>query len=211
MSFDSYADLQTAVANWLGDDNLTARIPEFITLGESRMRKDLRIRCRELEATADLALTANTASVALPTTASDFMGVRRLYLNTSTRRRLDFLPPDDFYDKRASTQTGTPNAFTIEGETFVFGPIPDKAYTAKLLYWDWPGAISASNVPTLFTKYPDIYLYAALLDATPYLGEDQRLATWASMFDNALDNLKKMSKRDRVPTASSMQTDVFGI
>lgn len=43
MSISNYSELTTAVANWLGRDDLTNRIPEFIKGGEVRIQDDLRI------------------------------------------------------------------------------------------------------------------------------------------------------------------------
>ena len=39
MAIGTYAELQTAVANWLDRDDLTDRIPEFIALAEAKMNR----------------------------------------------------------------------------------------------------------------------------------------------------------------------------
>ena len=52
MAITIYSELKTAVANFLSRSDLTSRIPEFITLGEDRIGKDLRIRA--MEATVDI-------------------------------------------------------------------------------------------------------------------------------------------------------------
>jgi|TARA_R110000824_G_scaffold140275_2_gene306034 hypothetical protein len=49
MAISTYSELQTAVANWLDRDDLSARIPEFVTLAETRMNRVLRIRIMEKE------------------------------------------------------------------------------------------------------------------------------------------------------------------
>ena len=43
MAINTYATLQTAVANWLDRSDLTDRIPEFIALAEARMNRNLRL------------------------------------------------------------------------------------------------------------------------------------------------------------------------
>ena len=43
MAIGTYAELQTAVANWLDRDDLTDRIPEFIALAEAKMNRNQRI------------------------------------------------------------------------------------------------------------------------------------------------------------------------
>ena len=52
MAIGTYAELQTAVANWLDRDDLTARIPEFIALAEAKMNSNLRISLMENVSTA---------------------------------------------------------------------------------------------------------------------------------------------------------------
>jgi len=40
----TYAELQTSIATWLVRDDLTAIIPDFITLAESKFKRDIRVR-----------------------------------------------------------------------------------------------------------------------------------------------------------------------
>ena len=41
MAISTYTELQTAVANWLDRDDMSARIPEFISLTEARFNRIL--------------------------------------------------------------------------------------------------------------------------------------------------------------------------
>ena len=61
MAISTYTELQTAVANWLDRDDLTARIPEFIALTEARFNRLLRVRSMETE--ADQVTTSGTRSL----------------------------------------------------------------------------------------------------------------------------------------------------
>ena len=65
MAIGTYAELQTAVANWLDRDDLTARIPEFITLAEARFNRLLRLRSMESKYNANT--VAGQRNLALPT------------------------------------------------------------------------------------------------------------------------------------------------
>ena len=44
MAINTYSTLQTAVANWLDRDDLTDRIPEFVSLAEATFNRTLRLR-----------------------------------------------------------------------------------------------------------------------------------------------------------------------
>ena len=193
MSISTYAELQTAVANWLARDDLTARVPEFISLAEDRIAHDLRIRA--METSADITISAQTA--ALPT---GFLQQRRLYLNADNARNLQYLTPDNFWTKWASVSSGEPEVFTIEGENFVFGPAPDSTYTGKCLYYKRFDALSDdADTNWILTNARGLYLYGALLEAAPFIRNDPRIALWSGMWDNELDRVQKADDRDRHP------------
>jgi hypothetical protein len=65
MAIGTYAELKTAIANFLARDDLTARIPEFISLAEARMSRELGTRSQTKRANATL--SAGDAFVSLPT------------------------------------------------------------------------------------------------------------------------------------------------
>ena len=48
MALGTYADLQTAIAAWVNRTDLTAVIPDFVTLAEERMNRHLRVRQMEV-------------------------------------------------------------------------------------------------------------------------------------------------------------------
>ncbi len=52
MAITTYAELQTAVSNFLARSDVTDRIPEFISLAEARMSRELNSRSQEKRATA---------------------------------------------------------------------------------------------------------------------------------------------------------------
>ena len=54
MALTSYAELQTSIAEFLNRDDLTAKIPDFITLAEAQMNAELRHWRMEKRATASL-------------------------------------------------------------------------------------------------------------------------------------------------------------
>ena len=88
MAFTNYSDLQTSVASWLGRDDLTERIKDFIELGEVRLRRTLRIREMLKDVTATT--TSGDSTVGLP---SDFLEVRDIHVSTNPIQPLDFLTP----------------------------------------------------------------------------------------------------------------------
>lgn len=189
MAISTYAELQTAVSNWLDRSDLTNRIPEFIALAESRIARKLRIR--EMETESDVTLVSGTRTAAVPT---GFREVRRVYLNTSPITELEYMTPNDYWGRYAGTNTGKPVVYTVEGTNLVFGPTPDSGYTAKVLHYKAFDGL-ATSAHGVFTSNPDVYLYGSLLAAEPFLKNDKRVAMWKSLFDESMMELEVQNSR----------------
>jgi len=193
MAISTYNELLAAVENHLDRSDLDDRIPEFVSLAEARIARKLRIR--EMETEADVALVGGTRTAALPT---GFREVRRLYISSSPIQELEYISPQDYWHRYLSTNTGRPTCFTVEGTNFLFGPIPDASYTAKSLHYRALDALS-SSAHAVFTANPDLYLYGALTAAEPYIKNDKRLPVWKSLFDEILMELDSQSRRHQGP------------
>lgn len=193
MTISTLAELRTAVQNWLirTDATVTDRQDEFIVLAEAEINRTLRVR--QMEATADL--TINAQSIALPT---GFMAMRRLYINASTKVFVSYLPPEEFYERNAGTDTGLPTAYTYEGDNIVFGPSPDATYTGKSLYWKRQDITSSAHA--LFTQNPDLYLFGALrMSATFLRGRHlpEFLPVWEAFYSRAVAQIQAADIKDR--------------
>lgn len=160
MAITNYSELQTSVTNWLSrtnDTNLQALYPDFITLAEAKFNRALRTRNQEASST----ITPANGVCALPT---DFLSIRRLYINTDDKLELEYLPPEQFYVKYPAGESGS-KYYTIEGSNIL---LADKTATTDLivLYHQKIPALTVSNTTNwLLTSHPDLYLYATLAEA----------------------------------------------
>lgn len=64
MALDTYANLQTAIANFLARDDLTTEIVDFIKLTEADFNRRLRVRAME---TVNTSFSIDAETEALPT------------------------------------------------------------------------------------------------------------------------------------------------
>lgn len=160
MAITNYSDLQTSVTNWLSrtnDTNLQALYPDFITLAEAKFNRALRTRNQEASST----ITPANGVCALPT---DFLSIRRLYINRDAKVELEYLPPEQFYLKFPSGEANS-RYYTIEGANIL---LADQSTTTDLivLYYQKIPALTVSNtINWLLTSHPDLYLYATLAEA----------------------------------------------
>lgn len=182
MSITNYSDLQATIASYLARTDLTAQIPDFIQLAETRLRRDLRIR--QMLKVVTTTMAGSDGTVELP---SDFLQMRDLHINTDPIVVLKYESPSNFYRNTWSTVTGIPVQYTILAQEFQFAPKPDSTYTLQMMYYAAPPYLSNTNTSNVFlANCPDLVLYGALGEAAPYLMDDARLQTWASMYDRGL-------------------------
>jgi len=183
MSITTYAELQTAVVNWLHRDDLSAQIPDFITLAEAKLKRELRTREMEKRATTDV----SGEYTELP---SDFIEIRSAYLNTDPKQQLKPMPPSDIRSRWMGSTTGKPEVFAIVGDEILLAPSPDGTYEIELDYYAFSPLSELNTTNWLLTKYPDVYLYGALVEATMNIKNDARLANWVSLYKYAVDSVK---------------------
>src|SRR6266704_6726476 len=84
MSLATYSDLQTQIANWLARDDLSAYIPDFITLFECAAARKLKVRLQESTTT----LTPSSGVATLP---ADYLGYRRVTWTGSPNQELSYV------------------------------------------------------------------------------------------------------------------------
>ena len=193
MAISTYAELQTAVANWLDRADLTDRIPEFIALAEARMNRVLRIRLMEAKYTASS--VAAQRNYALP---AGYIQMRNLQINTTPIRPCQYVTPEIYDRLYGSTTTGTPEIYTIIANEIQLGPIPAGVQTIEMLFYKKITALSGSNTTeAMLTDNPDVYLYGALLEAEPFIMNDERVGLWAQGFQQAISDLQEQDNKDR--------------
>lgn len=120
---------------------------------------------------------------------------KRKFLKYRTKEVVEAYWPDP-------TQNGEPRFYSDFGLSYILvAPTPILAYPFKWGYWELPQLLDASNQENYQTIYaPNLLLYSCLLEAVPFLKEDNRVPTWKGMYDEALgalsaEDIRKM--RDR--------------
>ena len=193
MAINSYANLKTALANYLDRSDLTSRLDEFIELAEARFADDIRIRA--METTVTQTLTAGTRSYSLPT---GYLQGRNFQINTDPITALEYITPEMMDRIWAGSKTGRPRTYTILGDNYLLGPSPDSADTLEITYYkEFTPLSSSATTNWIILNRPNLYLYACLLEAAPFLGSPEDAATWARFYTEALDRLQNADARDR--------------
>ena len=186
MSLDTYANLQTEIGEWLNRSDLTTKIPTFITLAESEMKRRLRYKV------ARTTLSISSRVTSIPATISVLLSANLSTATASQDVPLVVGAPTQLaaYRARYGEVAGRPQMLAVAGAELLCAPAPDQTYTAEITYVGKLQALSSTNTTNdELTTAPDLYLFGALKNAEPYLENDERIATWKQMFDDAIDQL----------------------
>ena len=195
MALTNYSDLKTTVANYLGRSDLTNQIPDFISLAEIRLSRELRIRQMLKTVTANT--TGGDSTVGLP---SDFLEMRDIYIVGNPRSSILYQTPSVFSRNARADDSGKPVFYTMRGMEFEFAPMPDTNYTLQMVYYAKPDALSNTNPSNVFmANAPDALLYGALLEAEPYLMNDARAQLWNTFYNVAVERLKVSDDESEYP------------
>ena len=202
MSYTTYTALKASVASYLARTDLTDQIPDFITFAENRLRRELRIR--QMLKSVTTSTVSGDGTVEVP---ADFLEIRDFVVMTNPIQPLSYSSPSALSNDPRTSEVGVPKSYTILASEFQLAPAPDGVYTLKMLYYSAPPYLTSSNTSNVFlTTAPDGLLYGALVEAEPYLMNDERIGTWSSLYDRAITNIKTNDLGSKYPNTSLMTT-----
>ena len=179
----NYATLQTEVANVIAKSNLTADIPMFIQFAENKLYRTLNLRNEET------ALNVSVSS-GVGTVPTDFKMIMFAYVDESPTRLLEYMPIEDLYRKYPERSgSNTPCAMAREGANFTFGKFA-KDFTLKGIYYAKQDPLRTTDPSWYVTNAPEVLLYGSLLEAEPFIREDERIPVWRALYNEAVETLK---------------------
>jgi hypothetical protein len=90
------------------------------------------------------------------------------------------------------TQTDSPKFYADYDYThWLIAPTPDDDYAFEVLYYERIQPLDSSNQTNWFTIYaPQALLYGSLLQAMPFLKNDERIPMWQAQYDKIMQVLK---------------------
>lgn len=197
MALASYANIKTAVADWLADDTLTSYITDFVTLAEARIYRELKIR--QMETALSSAISSGV--IAVP---SGYTKMKWAYVNGSPTTPLQVVSLEYLYSKFPTRSSdGKPRFMAREGANFIFGPYPDSTYTIKGTYYKKLDVLSDANTTNwLITDAPDLLLFASLVEAKAFIKDDPRIALWESRYQHAKSMIEDQDRDEEFSSSS---------
>lgn len=205
--FSSYDNLIANIAETLNRQDLVAAIPGFIALVEGRVNADDRFRILP-------SMQRSTAILSPPTDPimGSFIPMPADYISMQNFRLLQVPPPGSIElltttqmdEKRALLpDSDQPKFYCVTGEEFEIRPMPDTTYTAQMIYFANVPPLGTSNESNwLLQRYPNVYYYGALMEAAPYLRNDERVGVWGSMYEKIANDINVSSDRGQFSGAT---------
>lgn len=189
MALQNYTDLLEKIPRWLNKRALDGMAGDFLALTESDIQSKL--RSREMQVTVEAPVTC--ANVNLPL---DWLDATRLWIGGQPRA-LDFLTPDAMVEQRAhySNAPGVPTHYGMIDGTIELSPVPSEECSLWMTYYAKIPTLDEDN-PTNWLTARDIgiYLYGALVQASPYLMDDARVAVWDKQYTGRVQQLNASSQ-----------------
>ena len=174
MAITTYAELQTAIGDWLNRADLDQKIPDFIRLAESTLNDVLR-SADMVTQTTSVTITSGRADLpadALELVYAQVAATEDEPLEQVTPQQLTML-------RRTRTRdAGNPRFFAIIGRKIAVTPSPSSGSLDIDYYQRIPALTDTNTTNWLLTDAPHMYLYTSLLHATPFLMDDARYAVF---------------------------------
>lgn len=198
----TFSSLQDDLRSYLergsvNDETVYDQLPALINMAERRLARELKILGTVAVVTATM--VAGTSVYAKPdrwreTVSINFgSGTGNNTRNELKPRAMEFLRsvwPDP-------TQTDAPRFYAdYDYNHWLIAPTPDAAYPYEVTYHQIPALLDDANQTNWWTEYaPNALLYASLLEATPFLKDDARIATWEGFYNRAIAALNGEDQR----------------
>ena len=192
MSLSNYTELKTSIANYLNRNDLTSVIPDFITLTEDRLNRDLRVASNVVRAE-----TTTTASQAFYNLPADIIELKNItYEATNSSHALSYLSMESASREYGGVTSGYPRAYTLVGDNLKLLPTPDGTYTININYYKKLSALSDSNLTNdIITNYPALYLFGSCMEGAIYLNDTEQSQRFASIFAQTMSEVKESEEK----------------
>jgi hypothetical protein len=188
MTYDSLVeDIQQYLERT--DDATIAQIPRFIMLAEQVIASQIKFLGN---------LTVNTSNMVIGAATIDkparWHKTVSMNVTVDGKRQPVFLRKYEYLREYAPDPSveGVPKFYADYDYThWLVAPTPDIAYDYEVLYYERVQPLDSSNQSNWFTIYaPQAMLYGSLLQAMPFLKNDERIAMWQQQYDLIINTLK---------------------
>jgi hypothetical protein len=172
---------------YASDPVVFEQIPRLINLAERRIARELKIQgfINVVSGTLQAGVAVydkpdrwrDTVSINIGTGTNN--NTRKVLLSRAYEYMLSYWP-----DRTATAQ---PIFYSdYDYSHWLISPTPNADYPFEVLYYELPPLLDDAVQTNWLSEYaPQLLLYGTLLEATPFLKNDERIPVWQNMYDRA--------------------------
>jgi hypothetical protein len=187
----TYTSLVDDIASYLerSDSQTLAKIPTFIMLAEQ-------VIASEIKFLGNLTVNNSTMVIGESIIPKPARWHKTVSMNVvvAGERQPVFLRKYEYLREYwpDATATGIPTYYADYDYThWLIAPTPVAAYTFEILYYQRLQPLDDTNQSNWFTEYaPQALLYGSLLQAMPFLKNDERIPMWQAQYQQIIQTLK---------------------
>jgi hypothetical protein len=189
----TFTSLQADIRNYLERGGATdpivyEQIPRLITLAERRIARELKIQ--GFQTVVNTTMQSGVAVYAKPDRWRDTISIN---IGTGSGNNVHtpvFVRSYEYIRQYwpNETQTDQPKFYAdYDYKHWIFAPTPGADYPMEVIYYQLPPLLDDTNQTNWLSEYaPNLLLYGSLVEATPFIKDDQRVQLWQSYYDRAL-------------------------
>lgn len=174
-------------ATYASDPVVYEQIPRLINLAERRISRELKIQGFINVVTGTL--TIGQSVYAKPDRWRDTVSMNIGTGNQNNTRKVIFSRAYEYLISYWPDRTATDEPIfysDYDYDHWLIAPTPDAEYPFEILYYELPPLLDDVVQTNWLTEYaPQLLLYGSLLEATPFLKNDERINVWQQMYDRA--------------------------
>ena len=183
------------------------QIPKLINFAERRIARDIKIQGFQTVVTATM--QSGVAVMPKPDRWRETISMNLGTGQDSNNRQLLFTRSYEYcrtyWPNEAAT--GQPVFYAdYDYKHWLFAPTPDNAYPVEIVYYELPPLLDEALQQNWLTNFaPNALLYGTLLEATPFLKNDDRIPVWLNFYQMSIDSLNTEDMKKMIDRSTTRQ------
>ena len=190
----NYGELKELINLYLKRKSLIARIPGFIQLACARVSRDLFVK--DMVIRAETTVLAGSRFVSIPPSCKRLIkleidnGSGPQGVSLMSQTQLDSFYPEGY--------SGAVSGYSMVGTELEIRPVPVETTSLYLTYYGRPSAfVYDTDTNQVLTDSPNVYIYATMLEASPFIHADERMPLWKELYAEEVQALNSQEDEMR--------------
>lgn len=180
----TYDEFKTFIVTHLwkqGDSVVINNLDTLVKTAETELDRKLKVEDRNVL----YQFNAVGNGIDLPADCKSLVAV-----GSPGRGEMTYISQQHFFNANVKHQNATAGFYTVSNNAlWLTGPInEDSRFPLIWAYYKKIPDFKADNASWVVDDYFDVYLYCVLKHSAPFLREDERVALWSGLYQDALDS-----------------------